>query len=144
MSHFWCLIICIWSEVIHDTQGAKISQKQDGRNILNHKNNVPSRLSPHHHSGLYYAPCCGCWTLIGSLVSAMCNRTSCAKVHELPQSHYGDNRNGILFSWFHIYTLILSRHGPYLHKVRHFQSQLLLSMSDFELLVTIHFKRFFS
>ena len=28
--------------------------------------------------------------LFGSLVPAMCNRTSCAKVHELPQSHYGD------------------------------------------------------
>ena len=27
-----------------------------------------------------------------------CNRTSCAKVHELPQSHCGDNREGTLFS----------------------------------------------
>ena len=26
------------------------------------------------------------------------NRTSCAQVHELPQSHYGDNREGTLFS----------------------------------------------
>ena len=27
-----------------------------------------------------------------------CNRTSCAQVHELPQSHCGDNREGTLFS----------------------------------------------
>ena len=26
------------------------------------------------------------------------NRTSCAQVHELPQSHCGDNRDGTLFS----------------------------------------------
>ena len=26
------------------------------------------------------------------------NRTSCAEVHELPQSHCGDNREGKLFS----------------------------------------------
>ena len=28
--------------------------------------------------------------IFGSLVSAMCNRTSCAQVHELPQSHFGN------------------------------------------------------
>ena len=28
---------------------------------------------------------------------------SCAQVHELPQSHCGDNREGTLFAWFHIY-----------------------------------------
>ena len=28
----------------------------------------------------------------------MMNRTSCAQVHELPQSHCGDNREGTLFS----------------------------------------------
>ena len=33
----------------------------------------------------------------------MCNRTSCAQVHELPQSHFGDNREGTLFSWLHVY-----------------------------------------
>ena len=27
----------------------------------------------------------------------MMNRTSCAQVHELPQSHCGDNREGTLF-----------------------------------------------
>ena len=26
------------------------------------------------------------------------NRTSCAQVHQLPQSHCGDNREGTLFS----------------------------------------------
>ena len=34
--------------------------------------------------------------------------TPCSQVHELPQSHCGDNRVGTLFSWLHIYiTLIL-------------------------------------
>ena len=33
-----------------------------------------------------------------SLVPAMCNHTSCAQVHELRQSHCGDNREGTLFS----------------------------------------------
>ena len=28
----------------------------------------------------------------------MMNYTSCAQVHELPQSHCGDNREGTLFS----------------------------------------------
>ena len=46
---------------------------------------------------LYYAPCFACGALFGSLVPAMCNRTSCAQVHELPQSHCGDNREGTLF-----------------------------------------------
>ena len=36
--------------------------------------------------------------LFGSLVPTICNRTSCAQVHELPQSHCGDNREGTLFS----------------------------------------------
>ena len=31
-------------------------------------------------------------------VEALWNRTSCAQVHELPQSHCGDNREGTLFS----------------------------------------------
>ena len=34
----------------------------------------------------------------------MRNRTSCAQVHELPQSHCGDNREGALFSWLHLYA----------------------------------------
>ena len=43
---------------------------------------------------LYYTPCLACWALLGSLVPAMCNRTSCAQVLELLQSHCGDNRGG--------------------------------------------------
>ena len=38
-----------------------------------------------------------------ALVPAMCNRLSCAQMHELPQSHCGDNREGTLFSWLHIF-----------------------------------------
>ena len=40
-----------------------------------------------------------CWALFGSLVLAMYNHISCAQVHELPQSHCGDNPEGTLFSW---------------------------------------------
>ena len=54
-------------------QSAQISRKQDGR-------------------------CLACRTLFGLLVPAMCNRTSLVQVHELPQRHRGDNREGILFS----------------------------------------------
>ena len=32
-----------------------------------------------------------------------CTVKSCTQVHELTQSHYGDNREGILFSWLYIY-----------------------------------------
>ena len=33
----------------------------------------------------------------------MCKRTSCVQIHELPQRHCGDNRDGTLFSWLHVY-----------------------------------------
>ena len=56
---------------------------------------------------LYYAPCSACWALLGLLVPAMCNLTSCAQAHELPQSHCGDNREGTMFSWLHIYYVHL-------------------------------------
>ena len=45
--------------------------------ICNHENNVPSRLSPQWLCG---------------------NSCTWAHVHELPQSHCGDNREGTLFS----------------------------------------------
>ena len=45
------------------------------------------------------APCLACWAPFGWLVPAMRNHTSCAQVHELPQSRRGDNREGTLFSW---------------------------------------------
>ena len=44
-----------------------------------------------------------CSTSGHSLAPAMCNRISCAQVHELPQSHCDDNREVILFSRLHIY-----------------------------------------
>ena len=122
--------------MIHNTQSAQISQKQDGRNIYAIMKTMPR--PGYHHNGyvathelgrmiayilrpscfceiwalcvlwitydhLYYAPCLACWALFGSLVPAMSNRTSCAQVHELPQSHCGDNREGTLFSWLHIH-----------------------------------------
>ena len=46
---------------------------------------------------LYYTPSLACWTLFGSLVPAMCNRTLCAQVHELLQSHCVDNRGSHCF-----------------------------------------------
>ena len=61
-----------------------------------------------HNIHLYYAPCLTCWALFGSLVPAMCNRTSCAQVHELPRSHCGDNLEGTLFSWLYIYNAHLA------------------------------------
>ena len=67
--------------------------------ICYHENNVPSRLSPQWLCGNSCT-----WAhdvrlhIAGSLVPPMCNRTSCAQVHELPQSHCGDNREGTLFS----------------------------------------------
>ena len=36
--------------------------------------------------------------IFGSLVSAMCNHTSCAQVHQLPQSHFGKKQDHTLFS----------------------------------------------
>ena len=73
--------------MIHNTQSAQISQKQDERNICYHENNAPSWLSPH-------------WLCGNSCTWAHDVRlsTSCAQVHELPQSHCGDNREGTLFS----------------------------------------------
>ena len=50
--------------------------------VCNHENNVPSG---YHHYGF------------------VATHASCAQVHELPQSHCGDNREGTLFSLLHIY-----------------------------------------
>ena len=49
--------------------------------ICNHENNVPSRLSQ--------------WVCGNSCASV--------QVHELPQSHCGDNQEGTLLLWLHIY-----------------------------------------
>ena len=67
--------------MIHDTQSAQISQKQDERNIYV----IMKTMCPpgYRHNGFVATHALG---------------TSCAKVHELPQSHCGDNREGTLFS----------------------------------------------
>ena len=46
----------------------------------------------YHHNGFVATHA------LGHMMYIMCNRTSCAQVHELPQSHCGDNREGTLFS----------------------------------------------
>ena len=45
----------------------------------------------YHHNGFVATHA------LGHMMYIM-NRTSCAQVHELPQSHCGDNREGTLFS----------------------------------------------
>ena len=50
---------------------------------------------------LYDAPCL--LSPVGSLVPAMCNRTSCGQVHELPQNRCGDSWDSTLFSGLHIF-----------------------------------------
>ena len=55
---------------------------------------VLNELSKEH----WYQQCLQFNQLFGSLEPAMCNRTLRVQVHELPQSHCGDNREGTLFS----------------------------------------------
>ena len=75
--------------MIHDTQSAQISQKQDGRNIYVI---MKTMCTPgYHHNGFVATHALGAHDV-------RLNRTSCAQVHELPQSHCGDNREGTLFS----------------------------------------------
>ena len=62
--------------------------------IYCHENNVPSQLSP---QWLYGNSCTLAHDVWLNMMNMM-NRTSCAQVHELPQSHCGDNREGTLFS----------------------------------------------
>ena len=47
----------------------------------------------YHHNGFVATHALG-----HMMYSSVRNRTSCAQVHELPQSHCGDNREGTLFS----------------------------------------------
>ena len=56
------------------------------------------------------------------------NQTSCVQVHELRQSHCGDNRDATLFSWLHIYY-------AHLASMRSEQS-LRLSVVDHSLMTT--------
>ena len=101
-----CVFICIyghkWSMT---TQSAQISQKQDGYNIyVIIKTMCPFR---YHHNG-FVATHALRHMMYGCLVrNCMCHEckcmcmpicsTSCTQVHELLQSHYGDNWEGILF-----------------------------------------------
>ena len=64
--------------MIHDTQSAQISHKQDERNIYV----IMKTMCPpdYHHNGF------------------VATHASCAQVHELPPSQCGDNRDGTLFS----------------------------------------------
>ena len=83
--------------MIHDTQSAQISQKQDERNIYVI---MKTMYSPgYHHNGFVATHALG-QMMYGYMMYMMYgyNRTSCAQVHELPQSHCGDNREGTLFS----------------------------------------------
>ena len=86
--------------MIHDTQSAQISLKQDERNIYV----IMKKMYPpgYHHNGFVATHALG-HMMYGYTLSTLCvvdhfNRTSCAQVHELPQSHCGDNREGTLFS----------------------------------------------
>ena len=74
--------------MLHDTQSAQISQKQDERNIYIYV--IMKTMCPpgYHHNDFVASHALG----------HMMNRTSCAQVHELPQSHCGDNWEGTLFS----------------------------------------------
>ena len=71
--------------MILNTQSAQISQEQDGRNIYT----IMKTMCPpsYYHNGF-----------VATHALGHMNRTSCAQVHELPQSHCGDNWGGTLFS----------------------------------------------
>ena len=67
----------------HDTQRAQISQKQDERNIyVIMKTTCP----PGYHHNDFVA------------THALAHTCTHGQVHELQQSHCGDNREGTLFS----------------------------------------------
>ena len=72
-------------------------------NINVHKWSTTHRVLKSHRWKMSLIACLACWALFVSLVPAMCNRTSSTQVHELPESHCGDNREGTLFLWLHIY-----------------------------------------
>ena len=85
--------------MIHDTQSAQISQKQDECNIYIYE--IMKTMCPpgYHHNGFVVTHALGhmMYGLCPSAQVVMCTR-SCAQVHQLPQSHCGDNREGTLFS----------------------------------------------
>ena len=83
--------------MINDTQSAQISQKQDGRNIYAIMKIMC--LHGYHHNGFVATHALG--HMITVCVCCLC--TSCAQVHELPQRHCGDNREGTLLYLYDIY-----------------------------------------
>ena len=82
--------------MIHDTQSAQISQKQDERNMYV----IMKIMCPpdYHHNGFVATHALGHMMYGYDEPYIMMNRTSCVQVHELPQSHCGDNRESTLFS----------------------------------------------
>ena len=102
--------------MIHDTLSAQISQKQNGHNIYA----IMKTLCPpsYHHNGFVASHALGHmiygYTLLVPVKQSVLNKLSkehnmhdmcmtCHKVHDLPQSHCGDNHEGTLFLWLHIY-----------------------------------------
>ena len=76
--------------MIHDTQSAQISQKQDERNIYA----IMKTICPpgYHHNGFVATHA------LAHVHHHYLHRTSCAQVHELAQSYCGDNREDTLIS----------------------------------------------
>ena len=72
-----------------------ISQKQDERNIYV----IMKTMCPpgYHRNGFVTIHALG-HMMCSFIQNIFINRTSCAQVHELQQSHCGDNREGTLFS----------------------------------------------
>ena len=75
--------------MIHDTQSAQISQKQDRRTVYA---SMKTMCQPcYHHNGFVAT------LALGHMMYGH-KRTSCAQVDALPQSHCIDNWEGTLFS----------------------------------------------
>ena len=82
--------------MIHDTQSAQISQKQDGRNMY---------VQSWKQCALPVITTMALWQLMH--LGTWCRWcTSCPQVLELPQSHSGQNQEGTLFSWLNRYIYI--------------------------------------
>ena len=79
--------------MIHDTQSARISQKQDEFNIYAI---VKTMCTPgYHHNGFVATDA------LGHMMYGYTLLVPCAHVYELSQSHCGDNRKDTLSHCFH-------------------------------------------
>ena len=84
--------------MIHETQSAQISQKQDGHNIY---------VQSWKQCTLPVITTIYLWQLMH--LDTWCTWcASCPQVDELPQSHCGGNQEGTLFSRLNIYIYIYS------------------------------------